>query len=79
MSLQSSIMYDIWKKEQEIKSMTIHHIMSHSGKLNCKNICNSYPCFPVLSPGWCQPRVRVASTVCQSEKETNLSDLRRRG
>lgn len=55
--------------------MTVNHIMSHSGKLNCKNIRNFYPYFPVLSPGWCQPRVRVARTASRSEKEINLSDL----
>lgn len=23
--------------------MTIHHVMFHSGKLNCRNICDSFP------------------------------------
>lgn len=30
--------------------MTIHHVMFHSGKLNCRNICDSCPCLPVCAP-----------------------------
>lgn len=65
MSLQSSIKYDIWNKEQCIKTITTHHIMSHSGKFNCKNICNPCSCLP---QDGASPELRIANTVCQSKK-----------
>lgn len=34
-------------------------ILSHSGKLNCENICNSCPCFPVRSSSQCEPEQRL--------------------
>lgn len=59
MSLQSSIRYDIWNKEQYIKTITIHHIMSHSGKL---------PVSLHFPQDGASPELRVGSTVCQSKK-----------